>query len=38
MEDRKIPNFRKFLNPYYEAYPEGDYWEKFKPLKTRPHF
>jgi len=35
MEDRKIPNFRKFLNPYYEAYPEGDYWEKFKPLKDK---
>jgi len=35
MEDGKIPNFRKFLNPYYEAYPEGDYWEKFKPLKDK---
>ncbi|MHB8071498.1 MAG: cysteine hydrolase family protein [Candidatus Cryosericum sp.] len=35
MEDGKIPNFRKFLNPYYEAYPEGDYWEKFKPLKEK---
>jgi len=35
MEDGKIPNFRKFLNPYYEAYPEGDYWDKFKPLKDK---
>lgn len=35
MEDGKTPNFRKFLNPYYEAYPEGDYWEKFKPLKDK---
>jgi len=35
MEDGKMPTFRKFLNPYYEAYPEGDYWEKFKPLKDK---
>jgi nicotinamidase-related amidase len=35
MEAVKTPTFRKFLNPYYEAYPEGDYWEKFKPLKDK---
>ena len=29
------PTFRKFLNPYYEAYPEGDYWEKFKPVRDK---
>ncbi|MCE5192561.1 cysteine hydrolase [bacterium] len=35
MEEGKTPYFREFLNPYYEAYPEGDYWEKFKPLKDK---
>ena len=35
MEDVKIPTFKKFLNPYYEAYPGDDYWEKIKPLKDK---
>ena len=35
MEDGKTPTFKKFLNPNYEVYPEGDYWEKFKPLKDK---
>jgi nicotinamidase-related amidase len=35
MEDGKTPTFKKFLNPNYETYPEGDYWEKFKPLKDK---
>jgi nicotinamidase-related amidase len=35
MEGDKIPTFRKFLNPYYAAYPEGDYWEKSKPIKDK---
>ncbi|MEN6388192.1 MAG: cysteine hydrolase [Candidatus Cryosericum sp.] len=35
MEEGKTPYFREFLNPYYEAYPEGDYWEKLKPLKDK---
>lgn len=30
---RKLPTFRKFINPYYVYYPEGDYWEKMKPVK-----
>jgi len=35
MEDRKTPTFRKFLNPNFIVHPEGDYWEKFKPLKDK---
>ena len=35
MEDGKTPTFKKFLNPNYEVFPEGDYWEKFKPLKDK---
>lgn len=31
MAGKGVPTFRKFQNPYYEAYPEGDFWEKFKP-------
>jgi nicotinamidase-related amidase len=35
MEDEKIPTFKKFLNPNFEVHSEGDYWEKFKPLKGK---
>jgi hypothetical protein len=35
MEDGKTPTFRKFLNPNFEVHPEGDYWEKIKPLKAK---
>jgi len=35
MEDGKTPTFKKFLNPNYEVHSEGDYWEKFKPLKDK---
>ena len=35
MEYTKTPTFRKFLNPNFEVHPEGDYWEKFKPLKAK---
>src|SRR5450759_5874997 len=35
MEDTKTPTFRKFPNPNFEVCPEGDYWEKFKPLKDK---
>jgi nicotinamidase-related amidase len=29
------PTFRKFQNTYYIYYPEGDYWEKTKPVKEK---
>ncbi|HOV65160.1 MAG TPA: hypothetical protein PLG43_14910, partial [Spirochaetia bacterium] len=35
MDSNRTPTFRRFLNPYYEAYPEGDFWEKFKPNKAK---
>jgi len=35
MDSNRTPTFRRFLNPYYEAYPEGDFWEKFKPNKGK---
>src|SRR5450756_1361163 len=35
MEDGKTPTFKKFLNPNFDVHPEGDYWEKFKPLKAK---
>jgi nicotinamidase-related amidase len=35
MEDEKTPTFKKFLNPNFDVHSEGDYWEKFKPLKDK---
>src|SRR5450830_1612849 len=35
MEDGKTPTFRKVLNPNFIVHPEGDYWEKVKPLKDK---
>jgi len=35
MKEARIPTYRKFTNPYYEAYPEGEYWEKCKPVRDK---
>lgn len=35
MEGKRIPTFRKFINPYYELYPEGEYWEQLTPQRTK---
>jgi len=35
MEEKRIPTFRKFTNPYYELYPEGEYWENLKPQREK---
>ncbi|MDO9100330.1 MAG: isochorismatase family cysteine hydrolase [Caldisericota bacterium] len=34
-EDATTPTYRKFLNPNFEVHSDGDYWEKFKPLKDK---
>jgi nicotinamidase-related amidase len=33
--NNKTASFRKFINPYYKVFPEGDYWEKLKPDKDK---
>lgn len=35
MTEKAIPMFRKFTNPYYELYPEGEYWENLKPQREK---
>jgi nicotinamidase-related amidase len=35
MEDATMPTYRKFLNPNFDVHSDGDYWEKFKPLKDK---
>ncbi|HHY34901.1 MAG TPA: hypothetical protein GX510_04605 [Firmicutes bacterium] len=35
MEGKNAPTFKRFVNPYYELYPEGDYWEKLKPQREK---
>lgn len=30
-----VPTFKKFVNPYYVYYPEGDYWLKMKPVREK---
>lgn len=33
--EKKLPTFKKFQNPYYVYYPEGDFWERTKPRKDK---
>jgi len=33
--DKNIVTCKQFNNPYYELYPEGDYWLNMKPISTK---